>query len=208
MVEKNEWSRINDQQQMQIDGLKAGLRRYVGTAITEGGPFNGLKQIATQKIPGAGVAFNFAQLQQTIDLVSASCDNGLGYGANALFMSLRSRQSIINTLLSLGLQPQWALSAVLGVPVLMWNGIPIYIADINDDPPTTGTIYAVRLKTPGCSSGMYLAYAGGDGEGIIVEEFGAVRAELSAYQKAVYMYTVLVVPSDQSLAEYEDFDQV
>lgn len=208
IVEENAWSRINDQKQVQVEGAKAGIRRAVGVSITEGSVFPGLKQLTTQQVIAAAGAFNFLELQSAIDLVTASDDDGMGTGANAIFMSLASRRTLIYNLLSQGIKPEWQLSEIVRVPILMWNGLPIYIGNIDDDPPGQGIIYAVKIRTYDCSSGIYLAHSGGDEEGIIVEDLGSIRAETSAYQTSVYMYTVLVLPTVQASAKYIGFGQV
>ncbi len=156
--------------------------------------------------------------------VSAS-GAGFGVGPNALVMSRRMRDALINESAGQGINPEFRPSAT-GEYRFHFLGVPVYVAPVREDeldstsspdyptygatPPKATSIYALRLGGP---TGVRVLHAGGDSSryGVEVEDLAGVSAGTVVGYRLHGNYALFVperqacarlfgVPIDDSLA--------
>ena len=100
------------------------------------------------------------------------------------------------------LNPQFAYDEVLGVPVLHYCGIPVYVGQNSqeeEDPYNYQSVWAVKLRGP---TGVKLCHVGGEaGEfGIRVENLDRFMPNYPRHAKFIGGYYALLIPEKESIA--------
>jgi hypothetical protein len=140
--------------------------------------------------------------------VTAS-DGCVGAGADCLVASSKMVRFIAKLIEDKGACPQFAFDQDLGVPVLHFNGIPVYVGqNVSNETKGTGTnltsVWAVKLTGP---TGVRVLHSGGDASmfGIDVTDIPA-QPTVSKIGKFVGGSYALLVPEDESLARLNGCD--
>jgi hypothetical protein len=198
----------NDQLELQVAMRKVALLRTLspnmifgdGVAPNMLGLFTQIEAVGGQTIDLAGAAPVLRDYHRLVALVKAS-DGALGTGADALVMNLYARRQLTSLIETAGGCPSYEIDAALGVPVLKFDGLPVYVTDgipIPPGPDFKTTILAVKLKGP---TGIRMLHVGGSSQefGIVVDE---VPNQLAVNQRAkiVRGYYALLVPEAASAA--------
>jgi len=197
----------NDLLDIQVQMKKVSLLRLLASQIIVGtGAGNNIEGFNALIDPAQdillGVAPTLADFHNLISLVRAS-DGSLGAGADALVMNRNARRTLLGLIEAAGGGSAcWAMNNTLGVPVLHFDGLPVYISDsipLTGGPPANQTnIFAVKLTGP---TGIRILHAGGNSDefGIIVEDLPNQLAAGTRARAVRGFYTVLL-PEVQSIA--------
>ncbi len=194
----------NNQLELQVEMRRVAVIRQLGVAVFAGSgvPPNiaGLNNylVVDQVVDVAGAAPTLANYHRLVSIVRAS-DGFVGGGADALVMNANARRQLISILEAAGSASYcFAPCETLGVPVLKFEGIPVYVTDAIPSPANITTIYAAKLKGP---TGIRVLHVGGRSEefGIVVDDVPN-QMGVSERAKIVRGYYALLVPEAQSVA--------
>ena len=195
----------NDQLEIQVAMRKISLLRTLspnllfgdGVAPNIRGLATWIHDVVAQEIDLAGAAPTLKDYHRLVALVRAS-DGALGTGADALVMNLNARRQLMSLIETAGGSPLYERDEALGVPVLKFDGLPVYVTEGIPVPGPNTTIFAVKLKGP---SGIRVLHVGGSSQefGIVVDE---VPNQMAVNQRAkiVRGYYALMVPEVKSAA--------
>ena len=202
-----------DQLEVQVTAKKIACVRSLGLNILEGlggaDVFEGFKfRVTSGQTIGAannganGGAPTIEEVHKLVSLVAAS-DGCVGAGADCLVAASKAVRFILKLIEDKGVTPQFVFDADLGVPVLLFNGIPVYVGQ-NATTETKGSgsnltsIWAVKLNGP---TGVRVLHSGGDpsGFGIEVSDIPA-QPTVATAGKFVGGNYALLVPEDESIA--------
>jgi hypothetical protein len=183
------------QLELQVEMKKVSLIRQLGNQLIQGsGVAPNLTGLAlgvdaTQTIDpagGVGTAPTLADYHRLVARVAAS-DRSVGIGADALVMHPRTRRQLISVLeAAAGGGPQYCEDESLGHPVLMFEGLPVYVSENVSTTETaagvqTGgvltSVFALKLEGP---TAVRLLHQGGS-----TSEFG-IMARLRAIDIAAF----------------------
>jgi hypothetical protein len=208
-----------DQLEVQVTAKKVGVVRALGLGIVEGGGGAGIFEGFKFRITGGqttGAADNAANggvptlndLHRLFYLVTAS-DGCVGAGADCFVAAPKAVRFIAKLIEDKGGTPQYVFDPNLGVPVLYFNGIPVYAGqNVSNETKGTGTnltsVWAVKLTGP---TGVRVLHSGGDPSmfGIDVTDIPA-QPTVSKIGKFVGGSYALLVPEDESLARLNGCD--
>jgi hypothetical protein len=209
-------SNVMDQLEVQVGARKVGCVRALGSGILEGTgggtALEGFKFhiVSGQTIGAANGAANggaptLEDLHKLVYLATAS-DGCVGAGADCLVAAPKAIRFIIKLLEDKGTTPHFAFDSDLGVPVLHFNGIPVYLGqNATNETKGTGTnltsIWAVKLTGP---TGVRVLHSGGDSSefGIEVSDI-PTQATISKLGRFVGGYYSVLVPEQESLARLD-----
>ncbi len=197
----------NDLLEIEVSMKKTSLLRSLASQVITGtGAGNNLAGLDTVAIGGqeiglAGAIPALADYHRLVALVRAS-DGAIGAWADALVMNRNARRQLISLLeAAAGGGTCYARDEALGVPVLLFEGLPVFVSD---SIPLTGVtldetnIFAVKLTGP---TGIRMLHVGGSSEeyGIVVEDVPA-QLLVAKRAKTVRGFYCLLVPELESVA--------
>lgn len=198
----------NELLQAQIVAKKIGIIRKLGQQIIQGDG-TGAQLIGLQSLVDTNQEFNVnavtqvpttIELDKLINLVRAS-DGCVGGGADCLVAHETVIRFIINTMAQYSLLDT-AYDPDLGVPVVRYRGIPIYIGQITSGTsPPAFDIWALKLKGP---TGIRVVHATGssDSFGIDVQPI-PMQAETGLVGAFVGGLYGVMVPEVESIARLQ-----
>jgi hypothetical protein len=190
----------NNQLDLQVEMKKVSLLRSLSSAVISGNGvppnLSGLEVLATgaQVLDLAGVAPTLADYHRIIARVKAS-DGSIGAGADAIVMHPRTRRQLISLMETSGYGCDYSVDPDLGVPVLHFEGLPVYVSDgvpTNDGAVTDrSSAYPVKLTGP---TAIRMLHVGGTGAdfGIIVEDVPAQLTVTKSARSVRGAYSLLV----------------
>ncbi len=163
-------------------------------------------------LPAAGVgAPVIDDYYRLIDKVCAS-DGTSGVGPDALLVHPRTRRQMLGLLDATG-GPEYSFDEALGVPVLLFCGLPVYVSqnmftdESGGGTPGGGTYtsaYALKLHGP---TGLRILHQGGDPAdyGIVIDDV-PTQLSVSARASTVRGYYSVLLPELGSIARMTGID--
>ena len=202
----------NQQLELQVAMRKIALLRVLSNELFFGDatPPNMKGLLAHVEAAGQTLDLNdtaptLARYHRLVSLVRAS-DGALGTGAAALVMNFNARRQLTSLIEAAGGWACYENDELLGVPVMKFDGVPVYVTEgITVDAVTSQTtVFAVKLRGP---TGIRMLHVGGNSAeyGIVVDEVPN-QMGVSERAKIVRGYYALLVPEVQSVAAMTEAD--
>lgn len=191
-------SEPNNQLQVQIQAKKVGVIRTLGSLMMTGTGAN-FSSLDVQIVAGQKITLTAPTKDDIHRLVHKArpSDGFSGAGPDCLAASERVVRQIIKLMEdSAGGGLTYSLDPDLGVPVPMFHGLPVYIAQLPDT-----TIYALKLTGP---TGIRIVHGSGRSSefGIEVREV-PMQATVSKRGAFVGGFYSLIVPEELSIARID-----
>lgn len=166
---------------------------------------------ATSPSPGSTLAEQVRTIIRTVS-VGGWKNNGLGKGANALVMSRRARELLIQADTS-------SLNRYQPDPLnpslyrYYFDGIPIYVAPVREDEASASAFDSTDQKTSiyalhiGGDCGVKVMFSGGDASdrGLTVEQV-PVTGSTQEYTLSVHGYYTLFIPEHTAVSRLHNID--
>lgn len=127
-------------------------------------------------------------------------DGMVGAGPDCFVCHGQMWRHLMKLIRDAGLTPQFVDDEELGVPVLHYAGIPVYVGQNSQSEPTNvQSVWAIKLSGP---TGVKLCHIGGESSdfGIRVEDLDRFTSNKAHRAKFVGGYFTLLVPEKESIA--------
>ena len=202
---------LNEQLEIQVHLRKIAIVRELSLQLINGSGSPALQGLNTyvtatsNSIDLSGAAPTLANFHDVISMVNAS-DGVVGTGPDALVMSWSGRKKLIALIEAAGGPGSCCFQhdETIGAPVMMFDGIPVYVTEGFPGPANSESVFALKLNG---ETGVRVLHVGGDPDefGIVVDDVPN-QMGVSERAKIVRGYYGVLYPEIGSVAAIVDAD--